>query len=432
MAVLFLLDQYRYVDKLHEILYKAYIPETWSYVLRDLILLAILFTTCVISFYITKVIIRQVAIRIIKRSSTEWDDKLLDNKFFTRISYLVPAILFLKLLPFAIPYYEGWINFGIALGEIYIVIIILLTIFSVINTFSDIYDTWEISKYKHIKGYIQLVKIILSGICAVLIIAILFDQSPLYLLTGLGAMSAVLLLVFKDSLLGLVAGIQLSANDMARPGDWITMPKFNADGDIEEITLTTVKVRNFDKTLVYIPAYALISDAFINWRGMLEAEGRRIKRALNVDMNSVRFCSDEMLEELKKIDLIRGYIEEKQAEIDQYNQQINSKNAESFGERRQTNLGIFRAYMEAYLGSLDAINQEAILMVRQLAPTDKGIPLEVYAFSANKQWIVYEQVQSDIFDHLIAILPQFFLKLYQTPTGGDIHAVIAQGLAQIE
>jgi miniconductance mechanosensitive channel len=426
----FFCNEYRYVDRLQEFLYKEYIPETWSFILRDIILLAGLFILCTVAYYITRLIIRQLGKRIIKKTSTLWDDRLFANKFFKRLSFLVPAVLFIKLLPFAIPYYEGWIDFGIALGKIYIVVIVLLTIFSVLSTFNDIYDTWEIAKYKPIKGYIQLVKVILLGIVIVLIIAIVFNQSPLYLLTGLGALSAVLLLIFKDALLGLVAGIQLSANDMARPGDWITMPKYNADGDVEEITLTTVKVRNFDKTLVYIPSYALISDSFINWRGMLEAEGRRIKRALNIDLNCVKFCTNEMLEELKKIDLIREYIENKQTEIEQFNLQTSGKNALSSNRRHQTNLGIFRAYMEAYLRSLPVINRDAILMVRQLPPSDKGIPLELYAFSVSKEWITYEKNQADIFDHLIAVLPVFWLKLYQTPTGNDIQAVIAQGLSQ--
>jgi miniconductance mechanosensitive channel len=259
-------------------------------------------------------------------------------------------------------------------------------------------------------------------------LAYILGKSPLYFLTGLGAVSAVLMLVFKDTLLGLVAGIQLSANDMARPGDWITMPKYQADGDVLEITLTTVKVQNFDKTISYIPAYAMISDSFINWRGMYDSEGRRIKRAIFIDMNSVVFCSDSMLEDLKKYSLITKYIEDKQKEIAEYNSKIPSDTTYPVNGRRQTNIGIFRAYMEHYIRSLATINQNATLMVRHLPPTDKGIPLEIYAFCISKEWKVYERAQADIFDHFIAALPHFHLKLYQSPTGGDVHAFISHAL----
>jgi miniconductance mechanosensitive channel len=425
-------DYSLFVEKLESLLYRSYIPETWMYFIRDTIMISLLIILCLISYFAAKFIVKKIIAVIISRTKTDWDDKLFSNKFFTRLAYVIPAIIIIQLIEFTIPYYPGWISFITAFVNILIAIILLLAIFSLLNSFNEVYDTWDISKYKPVKGYIQLIKIILSCIVAIIIIAILFDQSPLYLLTGLGAISAVLLLIFKDALLGLVAGIQLSANDMARPGDWITMPKYNADGDVEEITLTTVKVRNFDRTLVYIPAYALISDSFVNWRGMYEAEGRRIKRALNIDMNSVMFCSGSMLSEFKKIELIRDYIDNKQAEIESYNNSIPFDTDFPVNGRRQTNLGIFRAYMEAYLRSLKTINQEAILMVRQLPPTDKGIPLEVYAFSIHKEWVLYEQVQSDIFDHLISALTHFKLKLYQSPAGGDIKAFIGHVLNSSE
>ncbi len=417
------------IEKLERILSQLSIPSSWSIVVRDLIMIALLVIVCVISFFIAKFIVKRVISVIISKTKNDWDDKLFSNKFFNRLAYVIPASIIVYLIPFTIPYYPGWILFITAVANIYIALIVLLAIFSLLNSFSDIYDEWEIAKYKPIKGYLQLIKIILSCIVAIIIIAIVFNQSPLYLLTGLGALSAVLLLVFKDTLLGLVAGIQLSANDMARPGDWITMPKFNADGDVEEITLTTVKVRNFDRTSVYIPAYAMISDSFTNWRGMLESEGRRIKRAIHIDMNSVDFCNNQTLSKLKKIALVNEYIETKQKEIDEYNNAIPSDTSFAVNGRRQTNLGIFRAYMEAYLRASEKINQDTILMVRQLAPTDKGIPLEVYAFSVSKEWVVYEQVQSDIFDHFIAALPHFNLKLYQTPSGGDVHSFISHSLS---
>lgn len=421
-----------YVDKLEEILRNSYIPETWSYVLRDAILLGILSVLCLLSFFVARALIKYFFKKIIFRTKSKFDDRLLSRRFFNRMAYVIPAILIVKLLPHAIPYYPGWVAFLLSLTYIYVVLILLLALFALLDSFSDIYATWEVAKYKPIKGYIQLVKIILSCIAAIFIIAIMLNESPLYLLTGLGAISAVLLIIFKDALLGLVAGIQLSANDMARPGDWISMPKYNADGHVIEISLTTVKVRNFDMTMVYIPAYLMISDSFINWRGMYEAEGRRIKRALNIDMNSVDFCSEEMLNNLKAFSLVKDYIERKQNEIDLYNQSLAQDTNVPVNGRKQTNLGIFRAYVEAYLRSLKDINSQTTLMVRQLPSTDKGIPLELYAFSTHKDWIPYENVQSDIFDHLIASLPHFGLKLYQSPTGADARALISHTLGAEE
>jgi miniconductance mechanosensitive channel len=419
---------FQYVIQAEDFLYRLYVPESWTPFFRDLFMLTILCFICIITFHTAKYIIKKMISRIVIKTKTEWDNLLFTNKFFNRLAYIVPAIFVLKLLPYTLPYYPGWISFLTSLANIYIWFVVLLVFFSMINSFGDIYDTWEISKQKPVKGYLQLIKVILALVVVIFIIAIIFNQSPVYLLTGLGALSALLLLIFKDALLGLVAGIQLSANDMARPGDWITMPKYNADGDVEEITLTTVTVRNFDRTLVFIPAYAMISDSFVNWRGMYEAEGRRIKRALNIDMNSVSFCSHELMEELKKIALITEYIQNKQTEIEAHNNTIHSDTSLPVNGRRQTNLGIFRAYMEAYIRSLDTINKETILMVRQLPPTDKGIPLELYAFCIYKEWIQYEMVQSDIFDHLIAALPHFNLQLYQSPAGGDIKGFISHVL----
>jgi miniconductance mechanosensitive channel len=422
------INEYKYSDYLHEILYQVYVPNLWIPTLRDMILLTSLFVICMLSFYISRFIIRKIVFAIISKTKNSWDDKLFSNKFFSRLAYIIPATIVIKTLPFVLPYSQGWIGFIVALTNIYIIVVILFAIFALLNSFSEVYDTWEMAKYKPIKGYLQLIKIIFSLISVILVISIIFGQSPIYLLTGLGALSAVLLLVFKDALLGLVAGIQLSANDMARPGDWITMPKYNADGDVEEISLTTVKVRNFDRTLVYIPSYAMISDSFVNWRGMYEAEGRRIKRAINIDMNSVKFCTLEMLENYKKIDLIEEYISLKQEEIEEYNNSIASDTEFPVNGRRQTNIGIFRAYMEAYLKSLNTINQESILMVRQLPPSDKGIPLEVYAFCIHKEWVLYEIAQSNIFDHLIAALPHFELQIYQSPSGGDVSSFISHAL----
>jgi miniconductance mechanosensitive channel len=421
-------DYFWMSDRLREILESLSFASEYMYVFRDLFSLLILFLLCMVSFYISRYVIVKIIEQIVSKTKNDWDDKLFSNKFFNRLAYIVPAIITIKLLPYAIPYSPGWISFVSVSIKLYMVIIVLLSLFALLNSFNDIYNEWEIAKYKPIKGYIQLFKILLSLIGAILIFAFILGQSPIIFLTGLGAISAVLMLVFKDALLGLVAGIQLSANDMVRPGDWITMTKYQADGDVLDITLTTVKVQNFDRTIVYIPAYTMISDSFINWRGMYDSEGRRIKRALFIDMNSVKFCTDSMLEDLKKYSLITDYIENRQKEINEYNSRIPSDTSVPVNGRRQTNIGIFRAYMEHYIRSLTTINQETILMVRQLPPTDKGVPLEVYAFCISKEWVIYETVQSDIFDHLIAALPHFHLRLYQSPTGGDVHGFISHAL----
>lgn len=414
-------DLIEFVDFL---LLKLYVPEANVYLFRVVILLASLVVMSLLSFYITRFIVMRVIKTVVNRTSNNWDNKLLSNRLLNRVSYIVPAILIYKYIPFVLPYNPGWLAFILAVLGIYIVLVILLSIFTLVNTFGDIYNEWEISNYKPIKGYLQLVKVLLSFFAGVLILATILGESPLTFLAGLGALSAILMLVFKDALLGLVAGVQISANDMARPGDWITMDRYKADGDVMEIALTTVKVRNFDKTIVYIPAYAMISDSFINWRGMFESEGRRIKRALYIDMETVKFCTPEMLDAYKEIELISGYVIEKQKEIDDYNATMSFDKSVSVNGRNQTNIGIFRMYMQAYLKSLDTLNTEAILMVRQLPPSDKGIPLEAYAFCRSKEWVVYEGVQSDIFDHFYSALGFFDLALYQTPSSNNVREIM--------
>ncbi len=416
--------KYNYIETIQDFLKSLYIPDSWIDFSRSIFLILILIIICLIGFYLAKFIVIKVIKRVVSRTKNRWDDKLFSNKFFKRISYLIPAILIYKLIVYVLPFNPGWVSIILTATNVYIVMIILLSLYTLLDTFSEIYMEWEVSKYKPIKGYIQLIKVILACVATILIIAAILGQSPLIFLTGLGALSAVLMLVFKDALLGLVAGVQISANDMARPGDWITMEKYKADGDVMEITLTTVKVRNFDKSIVYIPAYVMISDSFINWRGMYESEGRRIKRALYIDMDTVKFCSPELLEKYEKIELVKKYISEKQIEIEEYNNFHHIDESSPVNGRKQTNLGIFRIYMQAYLKTLTTINQESTLMVRQLPSADKGIALEVYAFCVSKEWVDYEEVQSDIFDHFYAALKYFDLALYQTPSSNNLKTII--------
>jgi miniconductance mechanosensitive channel len=255
---------------------------------------------------------------------------------------------------------------------------------------------------------------------AIFAISIIIDKSVLVLLTGLGALTAIILLIFKDSILGLVAGIQLVANDMVRPGDWIEMPKYGADGDVIQITLNTVKIRNWDKTITTIPTYSLISDSFKNWRGMSESGGRRIKRALPIDMTSVKFCTPEMIDRFSRIAMLRDHIERKTKELREYNERNEIDQSVPVNGRRMTNLGTFRAYLVAYLRAHPKIHQDMTFLVRQLPPSDKGLPLEIYVFSNDQVWANYEAIQADIFDHLLASLPEFELRPFQSPTGDDV------------
>lgn len=300
-------------------------------------------------------------------------------------------------------------------------IIVTITVFNaLLDAIDAIYRTYEVSKMRPIRGYIQVAKIILYIIGAIVVISNLMGQNPLILLSGLGALSAVLMLVFKDSILGLVAGIQLSSNDMVRVGDWIEMPKYNADGNVIDITLNTVKVMNFDKTITMIPSYALISDSFKNWRGMEASGGRRIKRSVCIDTSSICFCTKEMIEEFQKVHYLSNYVLTRLDEINAYNTEHHINRESKVNGRQLTNIGVFREYVQEYLRNHPKIHKDMTLIVRQLAPGDSGLPLEIYAFSNETTWGVYESVQSDIFDHIFAIIPLFGLRVFQNPTGQDI------------
>jgi len=304
---------------------------------------------------------------------------------------------------------------------------IMIVAFSVVNrllsVFNDIYQTYEISKTKPIKGYVQVAKIIVIIVGAILVFANLMGKSPFILLSGIGALSAVFMLVFKDSLLGLVAGIQLSATEMVRVGDWIEMSKYGVNGDIIDISLNTVTVRNFDRTVTMIPSYALISDSFINWRGMQESGGRRMKRALYIDTTSIKFCTAEMIERYKQIQFLSDYIVDREREIEEYNNVNKIDRSSIVNGRALTNIGVFRAYITQYLQRHPRIHQEMTLMVRQLQPGETGLPIEIYAFVNDTNWTVYETVQADIFDHLFAVAPEFELRVFQNPTGSDFKAL---------
>ncbi len=307
----------------------------------------------------------------------------------------------------------------------YMLIVVILVIDSLINALLEIYQSMEVSKRIPLRWLSQVFKIALYILGTILFLSIVLDRNPGYFLGGLGAMTAVLMLIFKDSILGLVAGIQLSANQMVAVGDWIEMPQFGADGDVLEVALTTVKVRNFDKTITTIPTYSLISSSFKNWRGMSESGGRRIKRSVHIDMTSVKLCNAEMLERFSKIQFIREYIDSKNAELQDHNVSEKVDDGSVVNGRRLTNLGTFRAYVVAYLRNHPQVNQDMTLLVRQLPPTESGLPIEIYVFSADKDWVNYEAIQADIFDHLLAVVPEFDLRVFQNPTGADFGGLSA-------
>ncbi|MFO8054053.1 MAG: mechanosensitive ion channel [Bacteroidales bacterium] len=367
-------------------------------------------------------LIRSV-IRIARKTQTRWDDRIVSRRVFHRLTHLLPAIVLYFLLPSALRDMPTLLNILQAGVKIYMAVVVLLSLDALLNAFNDIYQTYEISKTKPVKGYIQVVKILLYAVTGIIVISILLGKSPYALLAGLGAMTAVLLLIFKDTILGLVGSVQLSANDMVRMGDWISMPDFNADGIVEEITLATVKVRNWDRTISTVPTYAMLTNSFQNWRGMQESGGRRIMRSIKLDQNTIRFLEKEDIEKLKKIHILKDYIEAKQEELHAYNEKYAIDNAVKVNGRRQTNVGVLRAYLMEYLKRHPKINEGMLILVRHLEPGETGLPVQLYGFSSEQAWADYESVQADIFDHVLSVLSEFDLKVFQNPTGDDLRSL---------
>jgi len=374
----------------------------------------------IIIYYISKYVIIRIIKKLAKRTANAWDDTLIENRVFQRMAFLVPGILVYQTTALTLDDFSHLIPAVLKLTNIYIIVVFLLIINSFLNSVYEMYQKSDFALYHPIKGYIQIGKIIVFVIVFLLIISLLFNQSPLYMLTGLGAFSAVLLLIFKDPILGFVGGIQLSANDMVRQGDWISMPKYGADGTVLEISLTTVKVQNFDNTISTLPTYSLVSESFQNFRGMKESGVRRMKRSISIDMSSVKFCTTDMLTKFSQIKILQEYIEQTEAELESYNKENLIDNSIFINGRRQTNIGVFRAYLEEYLAHHPLVDKNSDMLVRQLQPSSSGIPIEIYAFTLETEFIRYEKVQSDIFDHILAIIPQFDLRVFQSPTGEDL------------
>lgn len=414
--------------------------------LSALTMMAGILLLAIVAHTITKYIMNHWVVRLVNRTQTDWDDLLVRNKVFSALSHLVPLFILYSSTHFATPLLERPLGemepavaaqmsadfyfslgpFLLKMAKLYFVFTFIYIITTALNGANAIYQTTPFSQHRPIKGYIQLIQILSYFLASIVAIAILVGKDPTVLIAGLGAMAAVLMLVFKDTILGFVASIQLSANEMIKLGDWIEMPGRRADGTVIDITLTTVKVQNWDRTITTIPTYTLVSESFTNWKGMEESEGRRIKRSIFIDMYSIRFCTPEMLEHFKKFGVISAYISSMEEEIRRYNRENNISEEDVLTGRRQTNIGVFRKYLELHLKNNPRINTNMSFIIRQLQPTEKGLPMEIYVFSKEKDWAAYEKLQNDLFDHIFAVIPEFGLKIFQSPAGNDMRTAFQQ------
>lgn len=362
-------------------------------------------------YFLSRLLVNKTVHVLIRRTPSKYDDLLIKNKVLVRICLLIPAILLKYYTKQVLPDYPNAVEIIIKIVKIYEIITYTSILLALVNTARDLYNSFEMSKLKPIQGLIQVIKGVIYAVCVLLVAAFLLGKSVGTIVIGLGTLSAVLMLIFQDSIKGFVGSIQLSINDMLRIGDWIVTGP--ADGTVQEINLTTVKVQNWDNTITTIPTYTLVSSPFTNWRGMSESGGRRISRSFNIDVNTIHYCTPEMLEKYKHYSLVKDYITQKEEDIQEYNKANGIDTSEIMNGRQQTNLGIFRAYIKAYLNNNPKLNHNLTMMVRQLQPTEYGIPMQVYAFSSNKDWTAYEEIQSDIFDHVLAAAPMFDLKVFQ-------------------
>jgi miniconductance mechanosensitive channel len=382
-------------------------------------LLALLAGAVIIDLIAKKILVRSVR-AVARRSSATWDDALVKHNVFGRLAQVVPALIVFVGVPFVPGMPEGGSQLirNIAMG--YTVLMLTLALTAILSAANAIYAASPARKERSLKGFVQLVQIVVWILGGVLIVATVLDRSPLLLISGFGAMTAILLLVFKDTIMSLVASVQLTAQDMVRVGDWIEMPQFGADGDVVDVQLHTVKVQNWDKTITTIPTHRLITDSFKNWRGMSQSGGRRIKRCVFLDVSSIRFQTQDEVDHFTRFALLKDYIKDKEQELTDYNTGLETEVDAEVNRRRLTNVGTFRAYAYNYLKNHPKIHAGMTLIVRQRAAGPEGLPLEIYCFTNTTEWAIYEDIQSDIFDHLLAIVPEFGLRLYQKPAGSDL------------
>jgi miniconductance mechanosensitive channel len=394
-----------------------------AYYINLPILLFCLFLIGIVSWLITKKLIVNAIHKLFLKTKMTWDDLLIEKKIFDKLAYIIPAVLVIFTVPSILVEYPKLSSYIVTLAMIVILLVIIWTIIALLAVFDIILSKSPIFKDKPITSYIQVLNIVVYFVGGILILSLLLGKSPFYFLGAMGAMTAILLLIFKDTILGFVASVQMSVYDMVRVGDWIAMPKYDADGDVMSINLSTVKVQNWDKTITTIPTYAFITDSFKNWRGMSNSGGRRIKRAIYLKVSSFCFCDNEMLEQFKQYTLIRDYILQKEIEIKKSNSSLIDNESNPVNIKSLTNIGVFRVYAENYLLSNPKINTEMTTMVRQLDPTSQGMPLEIYCFTYEKEWEKHEVIKSDIFDHLLTITSQFQLEVFEEPTGRDFRNI---------
>lgn len=380
-----------------------------SPIVRQTAIVACIILAAVIAYHFCHKVLALIVRKVTSSTKATWDDILFNDKVLSSACQIVPPVLLVVLLPLAFSGTPVYLHYVLKLCHLYIVAASVRLVCIFIKSLYTLSMQNGTLQNHPLKGLYQMLKLIAIIVGIIVGVSILIDKNPLFILSGLGASAAILMLVFKDTILGLVAGVQLSANDMLKPGDWIVAPKFGANGTVMDVTLTTVKVRNWDMTIITIPPYSLVSDSFQNWRGMQDSGGRRVMRSVNIDMNTIKFCSPRQIEEYKEL----GWLEP----------------GDDSG-MPPVNLRVFRNYVERYLSQHPGVNAEMLFMVRQLQPTSEGLPLELYFFSARKEWVIYERLQSEVFEHILAILPQFGLRVFQSPAGSDINAITAsEGLS---
>ncbi len=375
---------------------------------------------------ITKRILLATVARIVRRTTFTWDDVLQKHHVFGRLAHIAPALAVYYGILLVPGIGAALTNLTRQVALTTMVLVSLLSVGAFLNAIHEIYASSQISKGRPIKGYMQIAKIVLYILGGIVALATLVGKSPAVFLTGIGAMTAVLLLIFRDTILSFVASIQIASNDMVRVGDWIEMSQFGADGPVVDVALHTIKVQNWDKTITTIPTHRLINDSFKNWRSMSESGGRRIKRAILIDMNSIRFLDEADIERFGRFALLKDYIAEKKRELEEYNEKVAPEHSGIIANAKKlTNIGTFRMYIVQYLRAHPKIHNRMTFLIRQLQPTDHGLPIEVYVFSNDVDWVAYEGIQSDIFDHLLAIVPEFGLRVFQLPSGRDLAGALA-------
>lgn len=411
------------MDALTSWLIEQGLPAANARLAGALVALAAVFLVSALAYVVSKRILLRLVKAGARRTKTTWDDILVEERLFSRLAHLVPAIVIQAAAPTALAGYAGASALLGTATSVYLALVGMTVFDAVLSAGERIYQTFAMSERFSIRIIVQIVRVAVYFVIGVAVLAILLGKSPLVFFSGLGAFTAVLILVFKDTILGFVAGLQLTANNMVRPGDWIEMPGHNADGTVLDVSLTTVKVQNWDKTITTIPTYALVSQPFKNWRGMEESSGRRIKRAVHLDVTSIKFCDAEMLARFKKIRFIAEYVERKLDELESHNRDVAADEALLVNGRHLTNVGTFRAYLQHYLRAHPDVHQDMTFLVRQLAPTAQGLPIEIYVFSSDQAWVSYEGIQADLFDHVLAVLPLFDLRPFQAPTGADLRAL---------